>query len=116
MDASAIHAQLVTIVDDIFEYASQQDDQSVENALRRLRRNGFGSDAFLTNRLALDASTALVSVLDTHRYGSRCAECGTVEPCRTLRVLSEVFLPVKDGDPVFDNPHAEPASGSPAQQ
>lgn len=96
MDASAIHAQLVTIVDDIFEYVSQQDDQSVENALRRLRRHGFGNDVVLRNRLALDASTALVSVLDTHRYGSRCAECGTTELCPTLRGLSEVFLPIKD--------------------
>ncbi|MEV0406643.1 hypothetical protein [Actinoallomurus sp. NPDC050550] len=92
-----LHAELMATIDRAYEAADQTDGPTIRALLDDLVRAGVeqGTAASLSHahRLALDATAALVSVVDTHRYGSHCSECGTTGLCRTLRGICEIFIP-----------------------
>ncbi|MEV5710280.1 hypothetical protein [Actinoallomurus sp. NPDC052274] len=96
--SARLHAELTAIIDRAYEAADQADGSVIRTLLGDLTGTGLDqrTAAFLgqAHRLALDTTAALTSVLDTHRFGSCCSECGTSDPCRTIRGISEIFIPI----------------------
>lgn len=95
-----LHAELAAIIDRAYEAVDQVDEPTIHSLLHEgvviepNRRPAVPLGQI--HRLALDATAALTSVIDIHRYGSCCAECGTAGLCRTLRGICEIFLPEDD--------------------
>lgn len=92
-----LHAELAATIDRAYAAVDQAD----RPAVRALIEEGGDAEANQrpamalgeVHRLALDATAALTSVIDIHRYGSGCSECGTTGLCRTLRGICEIFVP-----------------------
>ncbi|WP_433177326.1 hypothetical protein [Actinoallomurus sp. CA-150999] len=98
--SARLHTELTAIIDRAYDATDRADGPMIRALLGDLAGTGLDqrTAAFLSqaHQLALDTTAALTSVLDTHRFGSCCSECGTSDPCRTIRGISEIFIPSSD--------------------
>ncbi len=96
MRAPWIHRRLAVAIGDAYALADRADGALIEAVVASLAEAGTDETtvAFLrqAQRLVLDATAALTSVLDTHRHSPYCRTCGTAPLCRTVRDVQEIFF------------------------